>query len=94
MTMLAKITKLSNSSSFDNFSHISQIRIPNNCTNIPENWLILTILGLARYRIDLDNFKGCIADELNQRLKIIDRNGNRLTIRQFVSDYESANYPW
>jgi hypothetical protein len=48
-------------------------------------------LGLARYRIDLDNFKGCIADELNQRLKITDRNGDRLTIRQFVSDYESAS---
>jgi hypothetical protein len=47
-------------------------------------------LGLAKYGIDLDNFSGCIADELNNNnnLKLLDKNGNRLTIKQFMIEYE------
>jgi len=82
--------KLSKSKSFDNFSQISRIRIPNNCRQIPKDWLIYTILGFANYRIDWSRFAGCIADELNEgsSLIIIDRHGNRMKVKEFTDEYE------
>ena len=54
-------------------------------------------MGIAKYRIDLTNLKGCLACFLNQNqdLKLYElRQGNedenrRLTIKQFISKYES-----
>jgi hypothetical protein len=57
-----KITKLSKLNGFDNYLHISRIKIPKYCKNIPNNWLIYEILGFARYRIEIDNFVGPLAD--------------------------------
>jgi hypothetical protein len=48
-------------------------------------------LNLAKYGIGLDNFKGCVADELNKtnsNLQLLDKDGNRLTVRQFITEYE------
>jgi hypothetical protein len=38
----------------------------------------------------LDNFKGCVADELNnnKNLQLLDKDGNRLTVKQFITQYE------
>ncbi|MGA9843470.1 MAG: sugar phosphate isomerase/epimerase family protein [Nitrososphaeraceae archaeon] len=86
----AKIKNLKNSGKFRNFSQYSRITSPKNCRSIPENWLIFEILGLAKYGIDLDSFSGCIADELNNNnnLKLLDKDGNRLTIKEFTIEYE------
>ena len=51
-----KISKISNSNNFDNYLHISPIKLPKNCKNISKDWLIYQILALARYRIDLRQF--------------------------------------
>ena len=85
-----KIKNLKNSSQFRNFQQYSRITSPKNCRSVPENWLIFEILGLAKYAIDLDSFSGCIADELNNsnNLKLLDKDGNRLTIKQFTIEYE------
>jgi hypothetical protein len=81
----AKITNLSNEDIFDNFLQVPRLRLSRNYKEVPEDWLILQILSLAKYRIDLDKFKGCIADFLNQsELKFLDKDGNRLSIRQFI----------
>ena len=61
-----KITKLSNGDIFYNFLHILRVTLSKNYKEIPEDWLILQILALAKYRIDLANFSGCLADFLNQ----------------------------
>jgi hypothetical protein len=85
-----KISNCTNPGTFDNFLQYSKINIPDNCKTIPEDWLIYEILTLTRYRIDLDNFNGCIADFLNttEDLKFFDKDGKRLTIRQFILEYE------
>jgi predicted transcriptional regulator len=87
-----KITKLSNKNLFDNFLQYSKIILPKYCRNIPENWLIYEILSLAKHRIDLDHFEGCLADFLNQHenLQFLNKDDNRLTIREFISEYEKA----
>lgn len=85
-----KISNYTNPGTFDNFLQYSKINIPENCKMIPEEWLIYEILGLAKCRIDLDNFKGYLADFLNsaENFKFFDKEGRRLTIRQFISEYE------
>jgi hypothetical protein len=90
-TQEEKITNLSDSSRLDNLFHIPRIRIQNNCRNIPDDWLVCSILGLARYRIDMDHFTGCLADELAQGrdFKIMGKDGTtRLRVCQFISAYE------
>jgi hypothetical protein len=85
-----KISNYTNPGIFENLLQYSKINIPDNCKTIPEDWLIYEILALAKYRIDLDNFKGCLADFLNiaEDLKFLDKECNRLTIRQFILEYE------
>ena len=85
-----KISNYTNLGTFDNLLQYSKINIPDICKMIPEDWLIYEILVLATYRIDLDNFKGCLADFLNttEDLKLLDKEDNRLTIKQFISEYE------
>jgi hypothetical protein len=61
---------------------------------VPEDWLIIHILSLANYRIDLAKIEGCLADFLNttDEFKLLEIRGNdesRLTIREFISKYES-----
>ena len=84
------IPKISNSDQFDNYLHVSPIKLPKNCKNIPKDWLIYQILALARYRIDLDNFAGPLADYLNnhEKFQLLDSNGKRLKVKDFVTDYE------
>jgi hypothetical protein len=86
------ITKLSTVNIFDNFLQCSRFVLPKYCKNIPENWLIYEILSLAKYRINLDQFEGCLADFLNQHenLQFLNKDGNRLTIREFISEYEKS----
>jgi hypothetical protein len=84
------ISKISNPYQFDNYLHVSPIKLPKNCKNIPKDWLIYEILGLARYRIDLDNFRGPLADYLNnhEKFQLLDSNGKRLKVKDFVMAYE------
>jgi hypothetical protein len=87
----AKITKLSNGDIFDNFLHVPRLKLSRDYKEVPEDWLILQILSLAKYRMDLHRSEGCIADFLNQseELRFLDKDGNRLSIRQFILKYES-----
>ncbi|MGI0051985.1 MAG: hypothetical protein ACRD8K_09635, partial [Nitrososphaeraceae archaeon] len=87
------ISKISNLTSFDNYFHIYPIKIPKNCKNISKDWLIYEILGLAKYRIDLDNFRGPLADYLNthENFQLLDETANkkeRLKINDFIKNYE------
>jgi hypothetical protein len=89
-----KITKLSNTGSFDNLLYIPRIRLSKNYKEIPEDWLIIHILGLANYRIGLDKTKGCLADFLNtpDEFRLLETKGSnetRLTIKEFILKYES-----
>ena len=85
-----KIKNLKNSNQFHNFQQFSRLALPKNCKSVPKNWLIFEILSLAKYGIELDNFRGCIADELNNNnnLRLLDKDGNRLTVKQFITEYE------
>jgi hypothetical protein len=85
-----KITKLSKLNGFDNYLHISRIKIPKYCKNIPNNWLIYEILGFARYRIEIDNFVGPLADYLNthKKFQLLDTRGKKLKVSEFVVEYE------
>jgi hypothetical protein len=85
-----KITKISNLNSLDNYLHISPIKIPKYCKNIPNNWLIYEILGFARYRIEIDNFVGPLADYLNthEKFQLLDIGGNKLKVNDFIKEYE------
>jgi hypothetical protein len=85
-----KITKISNLNSLDNYLHISPIKIPKYCKNIPNNWLIYEILSFARYRIEIDNFAGPLADYLNthEKFQLLDSMGNKLKVNDFIKEYE------
>jgi hypothetical protein len=87
------ITNSSKSKEFDDLFHFKRIQLPKNCINIPENWLLFGVLGIANYRIDLGKMQGCIADFLNNHndFKLIDKHGNRLSIKQFLDEYEFHN---
>jgi hypothetical protein len=69
------------------------VTLPKNCRNIPEDWLVYEILALAKCRIDLDNFQGCLVDFLNQHedMRLLDDRGNKLSIIQFNYQYEKYN---
>lgn len=95
-----KITKLSNEATFENISYIPAIELSKVCKYIPQNWLILEILSLAKYRIDFDRAIGPFADYLNnsEELKFLETDINlgtgsskRLSIRNFISKYESPS---
>ena len=88
-----KMSKLSNSHQFDNFLQQPYIQLPKNCKDIPENWLIFEILGIANCRIGLAGVGGCLADFLNQTgdLKFYDMNdiNNNKSNRNDVNDNRS-----
>jgi hypothetical protein len=95
-----KITKLSNGDLFDNISYIPTLKLSRDYKYIPENWLILQILTLAKYRMGFDRAIGPFADYLNEseHLKFLEgdtfANGDgctRLSIRDFISKYESPS---
>jgi hypothetical protein len=95
-----KITKLSNETIFDNISYIPTLELSRDYKYISENWLILQILSLAKYRIDFDQATGPFADYLNQcenlRFLMTDMtlgmgSSTKLTIRDFISKYESPS---
>jgi hypothetical protein len=90
----AKITKLSNESVFDNLLYVPRIKLSKNYKEIPVDWLIIHILGLANYRIGLSKIEGCLADFLNtsDELRLLEfkrSDESRLTVREFISKYES-----
>jgi hypothetical protein len=62
-----------------NFSYPFTIKLPKNCTNIPENWLTFEILALGNYGTGLD------------KIQLHDSNGNKMSIKQFVEAYEKAD---
>lgn len=62
-----------------NFSHPFVIKLPKNCTNIPENWLTFEILTLGNYGTGLD------------KIQLHDPSRNKLSIRQFVEVYEKTD---
>lgn len=95
--MHEKITKLSNEEIFDNNSYIPTVELSRDYKYIPENWLILQILSLAKYRINFDLAAGPFADYLNQSedLKFLETDitlgigsSTKLPIRDFISKYE------
>ena len=71
-----KISLLSNSPIFDNFLQHSPILLSTNCKQPSENWLLVEILSYLKYRIGLED------------IGLYDKNNNKQTIRQFISDYE------
>ena len=85
-----KISRMSNSYQFDNYLHVSPIKIPKYCKRIPKDWLIYELLSFARYRIEIDNFVGPLADYLNshEKFQLLDNKGNKLKINDFVKEYE------
>jgi hypothetical protein len=62
-----------------NFSHPFAIKLPKNCTNIPENWLTFEKLALANCGTGLD------------KMGFHDPSGNKMSIRQFVEEYEETD---
>ena len=93
-----KIKKLSNESIFDNISQIPTLQLHRDYKYVPEDWLILHILALAKYRIDFDQAVGPFADYLNQsqNLKFLEcgvfvDDMRRLSMREFISKYESPS---
>ena len=85
-----KISKLSSLSNFDNNLQFSPIKLPKDCKNIPKDWLIYEILGLATYRIKEGNFKGALRDYMNnsEEFQLLDSNGKRLKVKDFIEEYE------
>jgi hypothetical protein len=85
-----KMSNYRKTSDFDNFLQYSRITLPKCSRDIPEDWLIFEILGLAKCRIDLDNFAGCIADLLNQteKMKFFNTDNRRMSIREFTEEYQ------
>jgi hypothetical protein len=71
-----KISNYTNLSEFDNFLQHSPILLSKNCKLPPENWLILEILSFLKCRIGLND------------IGLSDKNNNKQTIKQFISDYE------
>ena len=56
----------------------SPILLSKNCNFPPEDWLIQEILSYLKYRIGLED------------IGLYDKNNNKQTIKQFISDYEST----
>ena len=95
-----KIKKLSNEDIFDDISYFQTLELSRDYKYIPENWLILEILSLEKYRIDFAQAVGPFADYLNQseNLKFLKINNlaywdshTRLSIREFILKYESPS---
>ena len=81
------ISLSSKSVHFDNNLHHSRLLLPKNCINIPDNWLILEILGLLQYR----NGNGNNGKIQLEDIKLVDKDGNGITIKEFCSEYELYN---
>lgn len=88
---IEKITKLSKRVDFDNLLQQNRILIPKNCINIPENWLFIEILSILKYRIDIDNYYGPLGDKLNEQLVFSNNEGSKLSVKQFMENYENDN---
>jgi hypothetical protein len=88
----SKMTNYRKTDVTDNFLQYSRITLPKYSKDIPQDWLVFEILSLAKCRIDLDHFTGCLADLLNQteEMKFIDREGRRMSISDFVKEYEKT----
>jgi len=95
-----KITKLSNDDTFENVLYVHTLELSRDYKYIPENWLIFQILALANYRMNFNLAIGPFADYLNntEDLKFLETDiilimdsSNRLSIRDFISKYESPS---
>jgi len=79
-----KIQKLRESTQSRNLLQPSVIILPKYCNSVPENWLILQVLGFLIYGIEKkDNQRITLED-----MTFLDSAGNKQTITQFVTDYE------
>lgn len=85
------ISFISKSGHFDEDLQHSRIILPENCKNIPEDWLVCEILGFLAYR------NGNECNESNTRIqiediKLFDKDGNRDSIKEFCEKYEEDHY--
>ena len=77
----AKMVEPSNStnlSKFDDKLHFERLVLPENCKEIPYNWLELQFMDDFDCRIDTED------------IKISDKNGTRVPIKEWISNYESS----
>jgi hypothetical protein len=65
---------------FDNFLQYSRIALPNNCKDVPDDWLIFQVLTLAKYRNDIG---------LNA-IAFLDKDGNTISVKEFIQNYEQS----
>lgn len=66
------------------FKQPSVIILPKYCNNVKENWLTLQVLGFLIYGIQKEENKRITLEDMT----ILDRNGSKQTITQFVTEYE------
>jgi regulator of PEP synthase PpsR (kinase-PPPase family) len=79
-----KIQKLRESTQSRNLLQPSVIILPRYCKSVPENWLIIQVLGFLIFGINKwDNRRISIEDII-----FLDSNGRKQTITQFVTEYE------
>ena len=79
-----KIKKLRESTQSHNLLQPSVIILPRYCNSVPENWLVLQVLGFLIYGIEKEDNQRITLDDMT----FLDCTGNKQTITQFVTDYE------
>lgn len=79
-----KIQKLRESVQSHNLLQPSIIILPKNCNMVPQNWLVVEILGFLKCRITPGDSQRIALDDM----ALFDCNGNKQTITQFVTEYE------
>ena len=79
-----KIQKLRESTHSHNLLQPSVIILPRNCNSVPQNWLVLQVLGFLIYGIEKKDSKRITLEDMT----FLDCTGNKQTITQFITDYE------
>jgi hypothetical protein len=79
-----KIQKLRESTQSRNILQPSVIILPRFCNSVPENWLVLQVLGFLKCRLDPRDVLTIFVEDLT----IINSNGSKQTITQFVREFE------
>ena len=74
----SSLSLLSKSDPFDKVSSYSSTTYEKIIKNVNETWLFSELMGLLRYRIDVDNIKGPLADYLNnhEEFQLLDNNNH------------------
>ena len=79
-----KIQKLRESTQSRNLLQPSVIILPKYCNSVPDNWLVLQVLGFLIYGIEKKDSKRITLEDMT----FLDCTGNKQTITQFITDYE------